>query len=233
MRDEKKLTIAAVFAHPDDETLGCGGTLATLSDKGHEIIVVICGEGITSRYNDPCEADPEDNKTLQLNLKKAAEILGVSRIIHMDWPDNRFDTRPLLLLVKAIERQFAEISPQIIYTHHPSDLNVDHRMVYDAVLTAARPVPKNTVTDIYACEVPSSTGWEGPKGNAFSPTMYRDITPSLDRKIKAMEAYQTEALPYPHPRSPEGIRALAQYRGAQSGLFAAEAFVVVRQIRKG
>ena len=229
MENEKK-NIAAIFAHPDDETLGCGGTLARLSQLGHKVSIIICGEGITARYESPEMAPAIELEALDKSLSNAAKCLGVKNVIHLDWPDNRFDQRPLLDLTKAIEKELKVINPNVIFTHHTGDLNMDHRYVYDAVMAATRPLPGSKIKQIYSCEVLSSTNWAGPASTPFMPTRFVDISDTLDKKIEAMSYYDSEVAPFPHPRSPKAIKAQAQFRGAESGLLAAEAFMVVRQI---
>jgi LmbE family N-acetylglucosaminyl deacetylase len=230
MNSQGKKSILAIFAHPDDETLGCGGTLARYAREGCEVRILICGEGATARYDSPEAASGEELASLDRDLQKAGEVLGAKEVVHLDWPDNRFDSRPLLDLVKAVEKNLDKISPQIIFTHHPGDLNIDHRYVYDAVMAGARPLPESKIEAIYACEVLSSTGWRGQGKDLFLPNFYVDIHETLAKKLNAMACYDTEAASFPHPRSPEAIRALAQFRGAESGLLAAEAFCLVRQI---
>jgi len=141
------------------------------------------------------------------------------------------DTVGFLEIVKAIEAAVKRLKPNVIYTHHANDLNIDHAIVHRAVLTACRPLPGSSVRSIYAFETLSSTEWEpAGLGRQFQPTRFVDISNSLDAKMGAMRAYGEEMRPFPHPRSPEAIEALARFRGAQSGLLAAEAFVVVREI---
>ena len=226
---EKKI-VAAVFAHPDDETLGCGATLAKMADESHEVHIIVCGEGITARYDNPAQATSEELASLDASLHRAAEIIGAQSVHHLDWPDNRFDSRPLLDLTKAIEKILGNLAPQVVFTQHGGDLNLDHQYVNRAVMAACRPLPGRSVREIYGCEVLSATGWLGPTAAPFLPTRYVDISSTLQRKIDAMAAYDSESAPFPHPRSPEAIRAQAMLRGTESGLHAAEAFMVLRQI---
>lgn len=222
----KALVIAA---HPDDEVLGCGGTIARLSREGHDIAIAILGEGITSRYAGREQADPSLLKELRNNAQKAANILGASRLITHQLPDNRFDTVPLLDIVKAVEELIAEISPQVIYTHHGGDLNIDHVIVNRAVITAARPLAACPVREMYSFEAPSSTEWTfGQTRPAFTPNVFVDISKSIAKKMIAMAAYEGEARRFPHPRSREALRSFAVRWGVVAGVEAAEAFELVR-----
>lgn len=223
----KALVIAA---HPDDEVLGAGGTIAALGAAGHEVTIAILGEGITSRFADRADADRGSLDALHEAASRAAAVLGAQPPRLFDLPDNRFDTVPMLDVVKIVESLVAETSPHEIYTHHPGDLNVDHGVVHRAVLTATRPGVGPHVPAIYAFEVPSATEWAFDQFDAFRPNVFRDISATLDAKVDAMEAYESEARPFPHPRSPAALRALAQARGAAAGVAAAEAFQLVRQI---
>jgi LmbE family N-acetylglucosaminyl deacetylase len=149
----------------------------------------------------------------------------------LDFPDNRFDAVPLLELIRAVEAFIAEVKPAVVYTHHCGDLNVDHRRVHEAVLTACRPLPGAPVRRILCGETPSSTEWQAPGFLPFRPAVFHDVGPTLAAKVAALEAYAGEIRDFPHPRSAEGVRALAALRGAQSGFAAAEAFVLVRCVQ--
>lgn len=222
--------ILVVAAHPDDEVLGCGGTMARLAQAKHEITVLILGEGITSR--DETRDRPKREKEIQElkgHARKANALLGVKEVICEDFPDNRFDSVALLDIVKAVEKVKKRVDPKIIFTHYRNDLNMDHRVVYDAVLTASRPVAGQSVKEIYSFEVPSSTEWNYPSG--FTPNFFMEISATLDKKILSMNCYESESTKFPHPRSPEGLKVTAQRWGTVIGAQAAEAFEVVRMIR--
>ena len=225
------MKILVVAAHPDDEVLGAGGTIARHAAAGDQVTIVICGEGHTSRYAERADASKRALAALRKQANAASEILGARALHFLSLPDNRFDTVPLLDLVKQIERIKESVLPDTVYTHHHGDLNVDHRIVFEAVLTAFRPIARKTVRNIYSFEVGSSTEW-APRaaGRVFRPNHYVEIAGTLDRKIKAMRAYRSEAKGYPHPRSSRAIRARASVRGSEAGLNYAEAFEVVRQI---
>ena len=148
-----------------------------------------------------------------------------------DFPDNKFDTVPLLSIIKTIEKFIKEIKPDRIYTHHYGDLNIDHRITFDAVITACRPVKKENMRKILAFEVPSSTAWNAPAANNyFMPNVFVDISDTIEKKIEAMRLYKTEIRDYPHPRSIEMIQALAKVRGGAAGMEMAEAFILIREL---
>jgi LmbE family N-acetylglucosaminyl deacetylase len=224
--------VLIIAAHPDDEVFGCGGTIARHVLQGDKAYCLILGEGVTSRYSQQEKVLEEELKQLKLEAEQAAKILGIEKIFFKDFPDNRFDTVPLLTIVKAIEEIKEEIKPEIIYTHHQGDLNIDHHVTFRAVLTACRPLKSETVKEIYSFEVPSSTEWSSPNAqNYFMPNVFVDITDTLIKKIEALRAYRGEIREYPHPRSPEALRAIAMRWGSTVGCEAAEAFELIRAIR--
>lgn len=219
-----KNKILIVVAHPDDEVLGVGGTILKHVKNGDEANILILGDGVTSRGSRPKELK---NRISQ--AKKAARILGVKNIVLETLPDNKFDSVPLLGIVKIIEKALDKFKPDTVYTHFGEDLNIDHRLVFQAVLTACRPQPKFFVKNLLSFEVLSSTEWQVKnKKSLFCPTHYNDISDFIDKKIAAMEIYKKELKPHPHPRSKEGIKILAQFRGMEVGYKHAEAFQVVR-----
>ena len=225
----KTLVIAA---HPDDEVLGCGGTIARLAKEGHDVFVAILGEGITSRYAQREEAHQGLLRALQERSGKAAELLGARELFRHQFPDNRFDSVPLLEVVKFIEDLVGRLRPDVVYTQHGGDLNIDHVVTFRATLTATRPLAGCPVKAVYAYEVASSSEWAFQKFSPqFQPALFFDISGTLELKIKAMELYDSEVRPFPHPRSPESLRAIARRWGSVSGTGAAEAFEVVRDIR--
>lgn len=226
------MNVLVVAAHPDDEVLGCGGTIAQLARAGQTVHLAVLGEGITARYAQREQADPKAVDGLQHVCRQVATMLGAEEPFLHHLPDNRFDTVPLLDVVKLIEGLVERVCPEIIYTHHSSDLNVDHEVVHRAVLTATRPVPGQCVREIYAFEVPSSTEWGFNRSEPpFRPNVFVDIAATLDLKIRALSRYASEIRPFPHPRSPEALRALANRWGSVVGCKAAEAFELVRAIR--
>jgi len=159
-----------------------------------------------------------------------ADLLGAKGLLTFNLPDNRFETIPLLDVVKIVEDLVEQVQPEVIYTHHSGDLNIDHVVIHRAVLTATRPQAGQTVKEIYTFEVPSSTEWAFDQYQPFKPQKYFDISETLEIKIKAMELYDSEARKFPHPRSPKSLRALAEWRGSNVGLLAAEAFECIKMI---
>lgn len=226
------MNILIIAAHPDDEVLGCGGTIARLSREGHDIYIAILGEGITSRYSEREQADLTLVETLHARSRQVTQLLGAKDLFMYKLPDNRFDTVPLLDVVKIIEELIDRLRPQVVFTQHGGDLNIDHALIYRATLTATRPVPGTTVKELYAFEVPSSSEWAFQQFEpAFHPNVFIDISDTLESKIKAMEIYDSEMRAFPHPRSREALRAIAQRWGSVSGLNAAEPFQLVRWLR--
>lgn len=224
--------ILVVAAHPDDEILGCGATMAKHIKNGDEVSVLILAEGITSR-------DPKRNRNASKNdltaLKRASinanKLLGVHLLTHHDFPDNRMDTSALLDVIKTIESHIDKTKPEIIYTHFAGDLNIDHRIVNQAVVTACRPMPSQIVKTLLFFEVPSSTEWQiNGFHQGFSPNWLVDVSDTIHLKMDALAAYKSELRPWPHARSLKAVEHLARWRGANIGVEAAEAFSLGRNI---
>ena len=215
--------ILIVVSHPDDECLGCFGTVARMISEGAEARTLILAEGPTSR------GDKVDLFEVYSHSQKANKIIGIDEVMFVGYADNKFDTLPLLDIAKSIETCLSGYTANIIFTHYKDDLNIDHRITYQAVITATRPMPGQCVKEIYSFEIPSSTEWAFP--TLFSPDMFVDISTTLDAKITSLGCYESEMRKYPHPRSTEGIEYLAGYRGCQIGVEYAEAFKTVRVIR--
>ncbi len=225
------MTVLVVAAHPDDEVLGCGGTIARLARR-ETVHLLILGEGLSARYPRRSAAPLRGLKRLQAQAHAAARVLGAASLRMEGLPDNRFDTCPLLDIVKRVERVINRVRPDAVYTHHAGDLNIDHAITSRAVLTATRPVPGQPVAAVYAFEVPSSTEWAfGQTGAVFAPNTFVDVSATLETKVKALAQYREEARAFPHPRSPEVLRAAALRWGSVVGLRAAEAFQLVRAVR--
>ncbi|MFA4876152.1 MAG: PIG-L family deacetylase [Methanoregula sp.] len=226
------MRILIIAAHPDDEVLGCGGTIARMSKEGHHISIVILGEGITSRYPHREDADRRSVQDLHEHSHEVAKLLGAKDLQIFDLPDNRFDTVPLLDIVKILEEHLEKIHPDLVYTHHSADLNLDHVLLNRATLIATRPLENSSVKTVLAYEVPSSTEWtfQNPR-QGFQPNIFVNVTKTLETKIEAMKLYDEENREYPHPRSPEALRAIANRWGSVSGLKAAEAFELIRHIQ--
>lgn len=223
--------ILVIASHPDDEVLGCGGTIARLTQGGEEVSLVVLGEGLTSRTDGSERTPPGRSAAIDDDCRAAGRILGLHDVVFFHLPDNRFDTVPLLDIVKKLEGVIAETRPSVIYTQHGGDLNIDHAITFRATLTAVRPLRGRSVRSLLAYEVPSSTEWAfGQFSPRFCAQRFVDITATLDAKIRAMQAYQSEARPSPHPRSSESLIANARRWGSMVGLDAAEAFAVVWEI---
>lgn len=226
------MNVLVVAAHPDDELLGCGGTAARLAREGHAVYMAILGEGLTSRTAQPADVSASALKTLGGCSQRVADLLGVKELTLHGLPDNRFDTLPLLEVVKVVEGLVERWRPAAIYTHHGGDLNVDHQVVSRAVLTATRPMENHPVRELYMFEIASSTEWAFQQlSPVFKPNVFVDIDATLSLKLEGMGMYETEARKFPHPRSAEALKAIAQRWGSVVGLKAAEAFEVVRLIR--
>lgn len=217
--------ILVVAAHTDDEALGCGGTIARHVAERDQVHLLFMTDGVSSR-----ETLDEAATARQLAAQKAAQILGVNSFTNFDFPDNQMDTVALLDIVKKIEAKITEIKPEIIYTHHLGDLNIDHQVTHQAVMTACRPQPDFCVKKIYAFEVLSSTEWQTPNAQPFIPNVFIDITKHLATKMKALEAYTEEMREIPHTRSLQHLEILSKHRGYSVGLNAAEAFMLIRKI---
>ena len=195
--------------------------------------LMILGEGATSRYQSREQAKPKVTERLCRAAERSAEILGIHSVRSEFLPDNRFDEVPLLDIVKRIEKVLHELLPVHIYTHHPGDLNMDHRLTFQAVLTAARPLKECPVLEIYTFEIPSSTEWAFQQLQpAFKPSVFVDISQTLETKMNAMAQYESECQEFPHPRSPEALRCIARRWGSVVGLMYAEVFELVRSVRR-
>ena len=226
------MTTLVVAAHPDDEVLGCGGTIARLAREGEDVHIAILGEGATSRADERGDADRAEVDRLRETAAAVGLHLGASSVRVESLPDNRFDTVPMLEIAKLVERIVEEVRPRVIFTQHGGDLNVDHQAVFRAVLTATRPVEGICVREIYGFEVGSSTEWAFQQfAPAFQPSVFVDVSETIEAKVEAMLMYDGEVRPFPHPRSPEALRAQARRWGAAAGVHAAEAFATVRVIR--
>ena len=216
--------ILIIGAHPDDEILGVGGTILKHVKAGDQVKILILGDGETSRPT-------ADIAKREKQAKAVAMALGVKDLILEKLPDNQFDSMPLLEVVKKIEKVISEFKPEIVYTHHGNDLNIDHQLTFQAVITACRPQPEFCVKKILTFETLSSTEWQNKTSDKiFLPNEYQDISEFIDKKIEILKNYQDELRLYPHPRSAEGIKILAQYRGLEVGFKYAEAFCLIRNI---
>ena len=223
-------TVLVCVAHPDDEVLGCGGTMARHVDRGDTVHVIFVADGVGSRKGSDAERERDLLERHQA-ARDAARIIGCEVPHCLDYPDQHLDTISLLDITQSIEALLAGIRPDVVYTHHGDDLNADHRLVCEATMTAVRPMPGHTVRAVYGFETLSSTEWAfHSRGNAFRPNRFIDIEATLGRKLAALRAYKTEMRDFPHARSFETVEALARLRGSIVGLAAAEAFMVLREV---
>ena len=226
--------ILVVVAHPDDELLGLGASMNRLIlDFSCIIRVVILGEGITSRAESrDLDLWKKELKKHKENIESACKAIGYDSVGIYDFPDNRFDSVDLLDIVKVIEKEKEKFKPEVIFTHHGGDVNVDHQSTFEAVVTATRPMSQEKVQMVITFETPSGTEWRASSDpKHFVPNMYIEVSrKNVQAKIKGMESYDFEKRKYPHPRSPEALNILAQYRGITVGKEYAEAFYIVRSI---
>lgn len=224
-------TILVVAAHPDDEILGVGGTIARKVAEGQKAYALILGEGQTSRWDNRNLVESSVIEKLHENTLEAAKIIGYSKVFFENYPDNRFDSVDLLDIVKTVEQYIRMLQPDVIFVHHSGDLNIDHRIANKAVLTAARPTENCGVKEIYAFETVSSTEWNfGSRETSFYPNVYVNIEKYFDLKCKAMKSYKSELCQFPHPRSIEMLEILAKKWGSTVGKQYVEAFETIRKI---
>lgn len=223
-----------VAAHPDDEVLGCGGTIARLAHHGSAVHIALLADGVTSRGETRVPlAYSQTLVARQQCAQAAAAILGAAPVTFGHFPDNRMDSVDLLDVVRFVETLVERHRPDLVLTHHPGDLNIDHRVVQQAVVTACRPQPGHPVETVLFFEVASSTEWQPPAaGSIFAPNWFVDISAHLETRRRALKEYGMEMRPWPHGRSYEAVDHLARWRGASAGVEAAEAFELGRAIRR-
>lgn len=225
LKFQKKDKILIVAAHPDDEILGCGGSILRFKDT-YEIRTVFMTDGTSARGK-----DKKASKIRREACIKVFNFMKLSKPIFFNFPDNKMDGVPLLKIVKKLEKLIKVEKPKTIVTHFSNCLNIDHRKTYEAVMTACRPLKGNSVQKILSFEIISSTEWANFKSNNFEPNYYIDISKTINEKLKAMKFYKKELRKYPHSRSLKGIEALARYRGICCGKKFAEAFYLNRLIK--
>jgi len=218
-------TILVIAAHSDDEALGYSGTIAKHIKQGDSVHLLFMTDGVASR------AGGRDGEKRLTAAQDAAQILEVSSFTSLNFPDNKMDSIPLLDIVKEIENTIVQTQPEVIYTHHIGDLNIDHQITHKAVVTACRPQPGFCVEEIYAFEVLSSTEWNTPGVEAFSPNVFIDITDYIDIKKQVLEVYSEEMHQPPHSRSIDNALRLNALRGNSVGVDYAEAFELIRMSR--
>jgi LmbE family N-acetylglucosaminyl deacetylase len=222
--------ILVIASHPDDEVLGCGGTIAKYVKSGADVQIAFLADGVNSRIGDK-ESLKQELIQRRDCAQKACKILGVTQIIFCDFPDNEMDKVSLLTITRKVEELIGNFSPDTIFTHHIGDVNVDHQLTHKAVVTACRPQIGKSVRNIFTFETPSSTEWQFPhSAPIFAPNCFIDITSTLDLKLKALDAYAFEMRGWPHPRSIKGVEHLVRWHGASIGAEAAESFMICRSI---
>ncbi len=226
------MNVLVIAAHPDDEVLGCGGAISRFAAEGVAVSILILANGLTSRSNFDPERDAGQLTVHHERARRAGALLGAKDVNLAGFPDQKMDTIPLLTITQRIEQEIARVGPEVVFTHHGGDLNMDHVITFRATLTATRPLAGSPVKRVYAYEVGSSTEWSFQQFEPrFQPQVFFDIAAHLETKIAAMAIYESEVRPFPHPRSPGAIRAQAQRWGSTTGTLAAEAFHCVRDIR--
>ncbi len=223
------MRVLTVAAHPDDETLGAGGTMARLVREGHEVWVCVLSDGASARHT---------HVQQQLDCAmRAGEVLGVAHMSFCGFEDQHLDAMPLIDVVTPIEKCVAEFEPELVLTHFGQDVNQDHRVAFSATMVATRPVGPTSVRRVMCFETASSTEWAPPfPGSVFSPNVYVDISSTLSVKLEAMRQYSKtftgEVPPYPHPRSYQALEATARRHGCAAGVGAAEPFMLVRSVER-
>ncbi|MDD5120702.1 MAG: PIG-L family deacetylase [Candidatus Omnitrophica bacterium] len=220
------MSVLIVAAHPDDEILGCGGFISKMQKRGVNCFSLILTDGATGRYK------PAKKKALAKYALAANKVIGASNVFFEDFPNQKLDEVSITSIIKAIERYIKRLGVDCVFTHHGRDLNIDHRIIYDATITACRPLPGQQVKTLYTYMVASSTEWNRyEKDDIFVPNVFLDISEEIETKIRAMKCYKTECRLYPHPRSSKAIRAYAHYQGLTVGLEYAESFRLIRDMR--
>lgn len=212
--------VLVIASHPDDEILGSGGTIRKLINNGYEVVSVIVAKG-----------RKEEEHHIQKFTSLANSHLGIKEVISLQFPNLKLNTIPLHEITKEIEALLARYAPEIIFTHHYGDLNQDHQVTFEAVMTAARPLPGKKPIEILCFETVSSSEWtQSTQDKTFKPTYFVDITDTIQDKIQSLRHYDVEMRPFPHPRSYEGIQYLAHVRGMSVGVAYAEAFEIIRRV---
>ena len=217
--------ILVFAAHPDDESIGCGASIARWTAEGHEVAVWFATDGVSSR-----QKQPESAAERLVASRRALELLGVETLYAEGFPDNAMDTVSRLAVCQAMDRAVGDFHPTWVVTHSQADLNIDHRIVGECAAVVSRPIPGQSIKSVWHFEVPSSTGWFDSGPRRFSPNAFVDASDHWDLKVQALQAYGPEIPAWPHARSVQAIEALARLRGSSVGLAAAEAFEISRQL---
>jgi LmbE family N-acetylglucosaminyl deacetylase len=221
------MNVVVFAAHPDDEVLGMGGTIAVHADRGDAVTVVCLTDGSSTQYAGNVALQKQKNAEAQA----AARILGVDDYVHLDLPDMRLDTLAHVDLNQVVDQHLRERAPEVVYTAHP-DVNLDHRMLFDSVTVGTRPTPGQPVRRLLTYAPTSSTEWTPAATNWFVPNWFVDVTATFPRKLEAFACFETEQRPYPHPRNERALQAHAQFHGASVGCEYAEPFMLVRGLER-
>lgn len=221
------MKVLVIAPHPDDEVLGVGGTIAKYTAQGHEVHVCVVTRGGMPLFSEASVLRVREE------CRQAHKMLGVRGTVFLDFPAVMLETVPRYELNDAILRVISEVGPEEVYIPHRGDMQLDHKMVVDAAMVALRPKNAHVPRRVYAYETLSETGWDVPNTvNDFIPTVYQDISDHLEKKLEAMAAFESQLAEYPNPRSLQAVRALAMFRGATVNVAAAEAFELIREIRR-
>ena len=216
------MNVLVIAAHPDDEILGSGGTIKKLINHGYKVITVIAAKG-----------RKEEEQHIQPLMQQANKHLGVDEVLFLEFPNLLLETIPLHKITKAIEALLDKYKPSLIFTHHYGDTNKDHQILFQAVITAARPLPGKQPMEILCFETVSSSEWsQHTNDKEFKPNYFVDITDTIDDKLQSLHHYDIEMRPFPHPRSYDGVEYLARVRGMTVGVEFAEAFEIIRRVWK-
>ncbi|HEU0012477.1 MAG TPA: PIG-L family deacetylase [Longimicrobium sp.] len=225
------MNVLAVVAHPDDELLGCGATLRRLANEGHDVYSVVLSSQADARHARP------DLERLQAVAAESSRMVGIRETLNYTFPNIRFNTVPHLEMVQAVEEAVVRFEPEWIFAHHPGDLNVDHRVAYEATMSAvrlpqrmSRGLDASLIRKVFLFEVLSSTDWNMPIDPPFRPNAFFDVRATFEDKMAALAAFDGALKPHPHSRSAENVRHLAHVRGAQVGIELAEAFCLVHDV---
>ncbi len=219
------MRILVISAHPDDETIGAGGTILRHVAEGHEVFWCIVTQGYSPPWSE------QTLEAAQRQVDQVSQLLGFRQVFRLGFPTVKLNTVPYIDLSSALQRVVDEVRPEIVYTTPRSDINQDHRIVFDCTLVATRPLPGSSVHRLLSYEISPTTRFGSPSGSGnFTPSVYVDISDYLDKKLRVMTLYETELRAYPHPRSLEGLTLLAQERGISVGLKAAECFELIREL---
>ncbi len=220
------MTILVIAPHPDDEVLGCGGTIRRFANEGHAVHVAIVTRGWAPLFPD------EQVAQVRAEAEAASKVLGVSGLHFMDLPVTKLAHMPEHELNGTVSHIIDQTQPNWVFLPYRSDLHEDHKQIFDAAQVALRPLPNRMNVERILCyETLSETHWHAPQAEpSFTPQTYIDITSTLKTKLEAMQAYKSQLREAPNARSIESIKALAKFRGMTVHRMAAEAFVPLREV---